>query len=368
MFGLALAGVLAAAIGASDPEIAITPEIAASGYLQQAEAVAPGVHVLRQPIPVFSGVAGNVTVIEQSDGLVLIDAGSTPGGGRRIVEMVRRISEKPVKAVVLTHFHSDHLLGLPAIRAAWPEAEIIAHEATAADMRDRMGDMPTAPDPAYDAVWLGRIGQSVQAAETALADPETPEAHRQGWRRALASTELRRADALGLHRVMPTRTFQDRLTLDDATAPVEVAFLGLANTRGDVVAFAPRQRVLAAGDIVVSPAPYMFSAYPREQQAVLAQMADLDFDILIPGHGAPMQGKAYLARVSGLIDALRAQVEPLAKEGLALEAVLERIDLEAHRRAFVGDDVWLGFWFDQYAAIPLIDSLYKEARGEPIGD
>ena len=92
----------------------------ARGYLQVAEPVVAGVHVLRQAEPNFAGVIGNVTVIEQRDGLVLIDAGVSHGTGVRIVELVRAISPKPVKSVVVTHWHGDHYLGLSAIRAVTP--------------------------------------------------------------------------------------------------------------------------------------------------------------------------------------------------------------------------------------------------------
>ena len=61
---------------------------------------------------------GNVTVIEQSDGLVLVDAGGSPGAGRRIVEMVRSISRKPVKAIIISQWHGDKPQGLSELLKA----------------------------------------------------------------------------------------------------------------------------------------------------------------------------------------------------------------------------------------------------------
>ena len=74
-----------------------------------------------RPRPIILGPAiSNVSIIEQSDGIVVIDSGATAADGRRIVAFVRSLTDKPVKAVVITHWHNDHPLGISAIRDAWP--------------------------------------------------------------------------------------------------------------------------------------------------------------------------------------------------------------------------------------------------------
>ena len=61
---------------------------------------------------------GNVEVIEQSDGLVVVDAGGSPLSGRLVVNEIRKLSKKPVKYLLYTHYHGDHNLGAGAFRAA----------------------------------------------------------------------------------------------------------------------------------------------------------------------------------------------------------------------------------------------------------
>ena len=337
-------------------------------YLQIAERVAPGVHVLRQAAPNFAGVIGNVTVIEQSDGLVLIDSGASHGSGRRVVELVRSVSSRPVKAVVITHWHNDHPLGLSAIIAAWPNADIIAHSAAAADMEaGRLGTVPRAASAEYDAERVRTLGEAydrLQANEAARA--ATPE-ERAGWARAFAARALRLADVPGTYMVLPRRTFTDRLTIPDSERPVELIFLGRANTSGDVSAWLPRQRILVAGDAVVEPVPYMFSVYPSEMLAVFDRMRALRHRVLIPGHGVPQRDQVYLDRLSGLVREVQRQVAPLARENVPLDQIAGRTDFAAQRRLFSGGDPWLAYWFDRYSLTPLIASVYSEARGEPLG-
>ncbi len=100
------------------------------GYVYEAQRLTPRVHVIAQPRPFHLQPLGNVTVIEQRTGLVLVDAGGSRGSGERVVSLVREISPKPVTAVVLTHWHGDHVLGAAAIHRAWPAAQLIATERT----------------------------------------------------------------------------------------------------------------------------------------------------------------------------------------------------------------------------------------------
>src|SRR5687767_6145815 len=73
-----------------------------------ARELAPGIHLLATPPEYRGPVVGNVTVIEQADGMVVIDSGLTATDGRRIAGFVRSITDKPVKAVMITHWHNDH--------------------------------------------------------------------------------------------------------------------------------------------------------------------------------------------------------------------------------------------------------------------
>jgi len=343
------------------------PVAGPSHYLQAAEQVAPRVHVLRQPVPAFAGVIGNVTVIEQSDGLVLVDSGASFGTGRRVVEQVRRISALPVKAVVITHWHNDHPLGLAAILEAWPEAEVIAHAATIADLEAGRTNVPRERAPTWEAERANTLTQSYANLRTGeAANPGTPE-ERAGWERALSTLDLRLGDVAGTRLVIPARAVTDRLVLPDPVAPVEMRFLGRANTSGDLSVWLPRQRVLVAGDAVVEPVPYMFSVYPSEMLAVFDRMRATGYRALIPGHGVVQRDRAYLDRLSALVREVRRQVTPLARANVPLDQIAARTDFAVQRRAFAGSDAWLAYWFDRYGLTPLIASVYSEARGEPLG-
>lgn len=333
-------------------------------FLQIMERVDDRVFVLRQAMPNFAGVVGNVTIIEQDDSLVLVDSGNSRGTGARVVEAVRRLSDKPVSAVIITHWHNDHPLGLPEIVRAWPNVEIIATESTAAHLAAGETNVPTQPDAAYEARRRQLLTNDYVTLIQGYVNESQTQPERDGWSRALAALPIRAEDEIGTYLVLPNRTFTDTLTLDDPVTPVEVRFLGTANTDGDLVVLLPRQRIVAAGDMVVAPIPYMFNVAPDENARTLERLAALPFDAVIPGHGEVLRGRAYIEQLVALIDEVQTQVGPLARQGLSVEDTTARVDLERYAQAFAGSDPWLRAWFRDYAAGPLIESAHRAALAE----
>lgn len=342
------------------------PELVADGYFEVAEKVADHVWIIRQAEPFHLQPIGNVTVIEQADGLVMVDAGGSPGGGRRLVAMVRALSPKPVKAVILTHWHGDHPQGLPEIQKAWPRARTISTAATKAALADlKSPSAPFYPDAERNAAMMKQFKDLPPYARAQLAT-STMEGEREGWRKLERLFLYLTGDMEGALMPLPKETFTDRLDIPDPDAPLEARFLGRANTDGDAVVWLPKQQVLVAGDIVVSPVPYGFGGYPEDWIATLGRLKAYDFAILIPGHGGPQKDRAYLDRLIALLSEVRRQVGPLANAGLPLKDVQAKVDLSGPSRAFTGGDAWRKRWFDQYWTKPIAASAYKEARGEPI--
>ncbi len=357
--GLLAAGLAPAATSLAAEAPAAGP---AAQYFQQVTRVAPRVSVLMQGPRFHVQPIGNVVVIEQADGLVLVDAGGSPGAGRRVVELVRSISPKPVKAIVITHWHGDHHFGLSAVLAAWPQASVISTQATLEHMNRR--GLPDAPDPAWDARETASIASTVKVWQGFAASDAKAPWERAGYAYAGPELQAYGEDLRGASIRRSTRTFTDRLVLPDADAPVEVMFLGRANTDGDAVVWLPRQKIVATGDIVVAPVPFG-GGYPAEWIQPLGKVRALGFATLIPGHGAVQTDRTYIDKLVSALTDVRAQVTALAAQGLGPDQTHARVDLSGERRSIVGDDPWLGFWFDQdWSAV--IDCAYAEVKGVAI--
>lgn len=341
-------------------------QVGADGaYLQQTMRLADGVWVLAQP-GFLVQPAGNVTVIEQSDGVVLIDAGGSPGAARRVVEAVRRLTAKPVKAVVITHWHGDHPQGLSEILKAWPSARTIATRTTRAHLsHPKTMNTPASPDALADEAFQKRV-QGFTAYCEEMAAKATEPREREGWIRSARLFRQYALDMAGAVTLAPSQGFDEALSLPDPLRPVDLRFLGRANTDGDAVAWLPRERILIAGDIVVSPIPFGFGSYPEEWLRVLKQIEAYDFAVLVPGHGSPQRDRTYVARLSAALSDVRDEVGRLAGQGHALDEIRRRLDVSAQTVQFASDDPWLRRWFGEYWIKPITASAYKEATGEPI--
>lgn len=334
--------------------------IADSGYYQRAYPVTDRVHVLRQGQGFHVQVIGNVTVVEQADGLIVVDAGGTPGAGRQVVELVHGISNKPVKAIIVTHWHGDHHFGLSEVLKAWPQAMVVSTDATRIHMNNR--GLPAQPDPAYDETQERNFEQTRTELDASSTSPKVPEAERKQYADAAREVKEYEEDFRGVFIRYATITFDHRISFPDEFAPVEAMFLGKANTDGDAVVWLPKQKLLAVGDIVVSPVPFGGGSYPEEWAKVLTEIDKFDFDVLIPGHGLPQTDKVYLEKLITAMQDVDSQVHSLIKQGVSVEHIQEKMDFARQRIALVQDDPWLTE-FLQGNWEPIAICAYEEAKG-----
>ncbi|HWM27420.1 MAG TPA: MBL fold metallo-hydrolase [Woeseiaceae bacterium] len=339
------------------------------GYLYEARQIAPCVYTLQSPEAFHYQPLGNVTAIEQEDGFVLVDAGGSRAAAERIIALLRQINaEKPVTAVVITHWHGDHVLGLRRLLDEWPQARTIS---TVATRRALLSEATLSYVPTTDTAATERMLAEMHRGGDHFAsrsnDPDLPEDVRIGYARASRVMHQHARDlATGSTRLATSETFTERLRIDDRGTPVEILFLGRANTDGDAVAWLPRQRILISGDIVVAPMPYGFSSYPGEWLEVLRRLRTFDFEWLVPGHGHPMRDTRYIDRLSALIADVRSQMGVLAARELPLEEIRKQVDLSSQQQSFAGADRWRRLIFDYYWTEPIVRSAYREAQGETI--
>ena len=332
-----------------------------------ASPVAPKIYLLSTPDDFFAFAVGNVTLIEQSDGFVVIDSGMTAAHGRKVVAYARSLSPKPIKAVAITHWHGDHPQGVSAIRDAYPGVRIIATAATEAAMLSPAAafDIGYSPHKQADAAVAARVADEKAPYLKLLNDPSTTADRKERIGKALAQFDAYAEDFRGSYIVPPTETFERQLLLDDPDMPVRLMFLGRANTDGDLVAWLPKQKLVVTGDIVVSPYPFGFGSYPADWAATLGKIKSLGFATLIPGHGKPQGDPAYLDKLVTVIAEIRRQVGPLAKQGLSLEEVRKKVDFSKVGELF-GTTPRDKANFQGLFADPMTKSAYQEALGQKI--
>jgi glyoxylase-like metal-dependent hydrolase (beta-lactamase superfamily II) len=331
----------------------------------QVHELAPGVYTIRHPDPTDDFPDGNTTVVVGEREVLVVDTCYLPSSADADIARIRRWTDKPVRWVVNTHWHNDHVGGNHRYRLAWPGAQAVGHDETRRMIDARVRSYVRrfiAPDSTF-----GRQRETLRrTADTGVDAQGKPveAAARSAAAASLARFESAVAEFRDIVLEAPTVTFDSSLRIDLGGRVVELRHMGRGNTGGDVVAWLPAERILVAGDLVDHPVPYAFGGYPGDWIGTLERLAALDPAVVVPGHGDPLRGKGYIERVAALLRSMRQQVNDLLERhggGFTLEEVQKSIDLSEARRAFAGDDADNREFFDASMA-SLIRSVYAEAR------
>ncbi len=160
---------------------------------------------------------------------------------RAVVESLKTLTDKPVRYLVVSHWHDDHWVGNAEFARAWPGVEVIAHPFTARMMETRKETFRGEPCRAELVDGEKEMRETLERGTRADGTP-LPEASRARVQRFLAGFEAERdqCDAREFRGV--DREVADSLTLDLGGRQVQLRFLGRGNTAGDLVAILPRRR------------------------------------------------------------------------------------------------------------------------------
>lgn len=218
----------------------------------------------------------NTGVIIGDDSVMVVDAQATPVAAQRVIDRVRSVTDKPIKYVVLSHYHAVRVLGASAYGAS----EIIASEKCRSMIHERGKED-------WDSEY-GRFPRLFQAADTIP----------------------------GL--TWPTQTFADRMTVYLGKRRVDLMFLGRAHTAGDIVAWVPDQGVMFSGDIVeYHSACYCGDGHFKDWPRTLDAIAAMRPQALSPGRGDALVGEAKVQEALALTrDFLESTYRPVAAVAL----------------------------------------------------
>ena len=228
----------------------------------------------------------NSGVIVGDDGVMVVDARATPVLARELMERIRAVTDKPIKYVLLSHYHAVRVLGASAYGAQ----HIIASQGTYELIRER-GQQ----DFDSEAQRFPRLFRAVETVP-------------------------------GL--TWPTLVFDRSLTVFMGKREVRIMHLGKGHTKGDTVAWLPKEKVLFSGDLVeYGAAPYCGDAHFREWPETLEKLRALGAEKLVPGRGDALMSPAEVNRAidgtQGFLRDMTREVEAGVRAGRKLKEVYD---------------------------------------------
>jgi cyclase len=337
--------------------LAVTPM---SGQTdRKVTALAEGVYEIQHRDALDGFASGNTTVIIGERQVFVVDSCFLPSAAQEDIAQIRQWTDKPVSFLLNTHFHNDHNLGNRAYMDAFPSLTIIAHSETKKDM-DMFGPGSASREERATAALQRMLDTGKTGDGRPLTADESTEIRNALARRIPVMEELKKVKFQSA-----TLTFEHDFTVDIGNREVQVKFLGRGNTSGDAVAYLPKEKIVVAGDLVVYPIPYIYDGYPTEWIQTMRNLAELDADTIVPGHGPIMHDKAYIYLIRDLLKSAIDQMNAkLRQSGPAMFRTLDEVkgavDLTPFRQRFVGSDNDLAPAFDDMTT-NLIKVVFEEA-------
>ncbi len=305
--------------------VAASPALAHSGRLSAGETPAPVFRVEKVAERVYClfGLGGNVGFLVTDAGVLVVDdqyEDVAPG----IVEKIREITDKPIRYLVNTHYHSDHTGGNPVLGKT---AEIVAHET----VRPRMLE--------YNETIRRTYPDKVRELEreiASLTEPADP------WRAALEKDLgllrffLQGATAFDPAAAAPPEiTYNGRLTVWLGGEQVQIFHVAPAHTDGDSVVYFKNRKVLHAGDLFFNGmVPFIDWLAGGTSLGYVESIDDVVSRVppdtkVIPGHG-PVAGIPDLRRYRDFIADLRGEVERTVRGGMSKPEAVRAVKMERY--------------------------------------
>jgi glyoxylase-like metal-dependent hydrolase (beta-lactamase superfamily II) len=322
----------------------LAANVIATPFTYERVKVAEGVYAFIEG-PTVGVVSGNSTVIVGDEAVAVVDTGAHPDLVRRMIAEIRALTPKPVRYIVNTHWHNDHVAGNAIYAEEFPAATLVAHAFTAQLLE-------TVVRPFYGRCDAYRSKQARQIRES------------QPGSRLADEADALVAECRDLRHKPVDLAFDDHVTLNLGNREARVMFLGRANTAGDAIVHVPDARVVAAGDILVYPIPYAFQSYIGEWVGALRAIESMDVAAIVPGHGPVMRDKEYVRLVADAMQSVDSQVRAIYKPGMALADVRKAMDLRDLRARFSKGNTELEQGFDGMVAGAAVARTYQAIRNE----
>jgi glyoxylase-like metal-dependent hydrolase (beta-lactamase superfamily II) len=356
---LARTTVLAAALAAGRPAAAAAQD--APRFLT--EPLAPGVWAVRPADSVGFGMDANTLVVAGRRGTLVVDAPMSATSARQVIAAVAALRVAPVRWLVHTHWHDDHVAGAAEWRRAVPALEVLMARAAADDQRttgaaNRASFFAAIPGTA-------RYLRDLAERGTGLDGQPASDGERAAFRRYATLITRFAAESALVAPVTPTRTFDDSLVLDLGGRRVTALVAGPGHTRADVIVDVADAGVIATGDLVITPVPFVgTTSYPRAYGATLGRVLARPHRVLLPGHGAPLHDDAPVRAIRAMLHDLVAEVDARRLAGEPLDSVRRHLTLAPWRAHFGAGDRLREALFAQYVASSAIPKAFADGAAD----
>jgi glyoxylase-like metal-dependent hydrolase (beta-lactamase superfamily II) len=324
--------------------------------------LADGVYAAIRKDPPGFAVESNSVFIIGDDNVIVVDAQSNLGTTKEVLAALRKLTNKPVRYVVNTHWHDDHVIGNQVYRDAFPGVDFIAHTNVRPYLLTKGATVRKQWHESGMADFIEQMRSLLKSNKNSAGQPLTEE------QRASLASDISLGEGYltvpaDFQPVLPTMAVENQITLYQGTREIEIRYLGRGHTSGDLIVHLPKEHIVVAGDLVVWPIPLVGGdqSHVGDWGATLEKLRALKPTIIVPGHGPLLRDDAYVQQVVRLLNSVKQQTESAVARGETLEQVRKSVDLTELRKIFAGDSKVRNTLFSVYVVGPAVESAFHDA-------
>lgn len=329
------------------------------------ERIADGVYAIIHDAADEQFPSGNTGVVIGDNGVLVVDAAYLPSHAKADIALIRSVTDKPVRYLVITHLHRDHNGGTSAYRDAFPGVAVVSgaqtREFIAINRAATALSAAAAGSPLRSA--FAALEARLAAGKDSTGQALTPAA-KADLERRIAERRVELEELSTLRVITPDVAVTNELDVFLGSRHVHIKNRGRANSPDDVTVDLPSEGVLFSGDILVqSPTPFTGASWPVEWSAVLRDIEPEHITAIMPGHGPVLRDLSYVRAVHALIDGVTSQVAASLARGMTLDQIQQRVDATRLR---AGSPAWSGSALDENwktTVRSLVDRAWHELRG-----
>jgi glyoxylase-like metal-dependent hydrolase (beta-lactamase superfamily II) len=331
------------------------------------EELAPGIYLFRAPSDLDLWTATNVVVVVNERDVTVFDSNSRAVTARKVIAEIRRITDKPVRVLINSHWHMDHWSGNDEYAKAFPGVQIIA----TTESRDYMKRISPAFFANGIATGLARskaeLDSAVRSGKQGDGTPLTPAARaRREW--DIRQAENFEKETRAQPHVLPNLVFRDTLIYWSGAREFRL-FSATGDATASTVLYLPKEQILVTGDVLVGPEegdgppPWTTNSYAiTPWLASLKSFDQLDTRVIVPGQGIAFHDKAYLRRTIALYSAIIAQVHAALEGGAgSLAETQTRVNVDSIGIQYTPGAKAPAGGFSQWVST-LVRKVYQESR------
>lgn len=327
--------------------------------------LADDVYLFRAPSAMDMWTASNSVVIVNEQDVAIFDSNTRPATTALVLAEIRKITNKPVRYLINSHWHMDHWLGNEVYAKAFPGLQIIATQETR-DYMKRMS-VPYFVNMVGAVRMRANLDTAIRTGKMKDGSPFTAET-RKTMESDLAEVTTFANEIAAVKQFLPTLAYNDSLTFWSGKREFRLLSM-TGDATGSTVLYLPGERILVTGDVVVrrengdGAQPWTTNSYLiTPWLASLRHLESLDVTTIVPGQGPALKDKTFLRMTIELYEAIIAQAHAAAEGGaITLADVQAKVNLKDLRTRFTHGDAYLEARFDEVVS-GLVKKVYQESH------